>query len=183
MCYHSVCNKNRYLGGKLCLGKKIVTQIQIQILWNINECSTVLVFFDIYACVCSLSSSQLAVFSCILWAQTICTSVNCTSATLVASCLVHSLRSLFLLFFVPQMSSDCLGLLLGLTLPLQPLSCHTGLTYLNETTVEHVSLFWICVKVLGVKVANGCLLVGNTMTSLCFLDAWWFSAFSLHFLR
>ena len=31
---------------------------------------------------------------------------------------VHNLCSLFLLFFVPQMSSDCLGLLLGLTLPL-----------------------------------------------------------------
>ena len=73
------------------------------------------------------------------------------------------------------MSSDCLGLLLGLTLPLQPLSCHTGLTYLNEMAVEHVFLFWICVKVLGVKVASGCLWVGNTMTSFCFLDAWWFS--------
>ena len=42
----------------------------------------------------------------------------------IASCRVRlevqSLRNLFLLFLVPQMSSDCLGLLLGLTLPLHP---------------------------------------------------------------
>ena len=68
---------------------------------------------------------------------------------------IHSLRNLFLLFLVPQMSSDCLGLLLGLTLPLDPLSCKAGLMHLNETVVEHVSLLWTCVKVLGVKAASG----------------------------
>ena len=70
---------------------------------------------------------------------------------------VHSLRNLFLLLLVPQMSSDGLGLLLGLTLPLHPLLCQTGLMHLNETVVEHVSLVWIGVKVLGMKVASGCL--------------------------
>ena len=76
-----------------------------------------------------------------------------------ASCWVslEVLRNLFLLFLMTQMSSDCLGLLLGLTLPLHPLLCQTGLMHLNETVVEHVSLVWICVEVLGVKVASGCL--------------------------
>ena len=96
---------------------------------------------------------------------------------------VHSLRNLFLLFLVQQISSDCLGLLLGLTLPLHPLSCQTGLMHLNGTAAENIFLVWICVKVFGKKVASGCLCVGNTMISIFFLDTWWFSAFSLHFVR
>ena len=114
-----------------------------------------------------------AVFSCTLMVQIYCTNVNCTSTTFCSLLLdikIHSLRNLFLLFLVQQMSSDCLGLLLGLTLPLHPLSCQTGLMHLNGTAAEHVFLVWICVKVLGEKVASGCLWVGNTMNSICFFD-------------
>ena len=105
-----------------------------------------------------------SVFSYTLMVQIYCTSVNCTSTTFCSLLLdlkVHSLRNLFLLFLAQQMSSDCLGLLLGLTLPLHPLSCQTGLIHLNETAAEHIFSVWICVKVLGEKVASGCLLSGK----------------------
>ena len=95
-----------------------------------------------------------AIFCCTLVVQIYCTSVNCTSIILCSLLLdlkVHSLCNLFLLFLVQQMSSDSLGLLLGLTLPLHSLSSHTGWTYLNGTAAEHVFLVWICVKVLATQ--------------------------------
>ena len=129
---------------------------QVQLCTKGRSVLTVLVLcgaLSICTC-CHLLNCSLR--SCILVVQICCTSPTCTGSQLLGL-EVHSLRNLFLLFLVPQMSSDCLGLLLGLTLPLHPLLYQTGLMHLNETVVEHVSLVWICVKLLGVKVASGCL--------------------------
>ena len=103
---------------------------------------------------------------------------------LVACCLVSKLTACV----TSSCSSWCnkchqTGLLLGLTPPLHPLLCQTGLMHLDGTTAEHIFMVWICVKVLGEEIASGCLWVRNTMSSISFLDTWWFSAFSLHFLR
>ena len=96
---------------------------------------------------------------------------------------VHSLRSLFLLFLVPQMASDCLGLLLGLTLPLISPSCQ-GLMHLPLNGVGDVVIaVWERVCVLGVKAASGLCLTGDTVVSIGSSVLCRFSAFSLHCLR
>ena len=91
---------------------------------------------------------------------------------------VHSLRSLFLLL-VLQIPSDCLGLLLGVILPLHSPSWQ-GL--MHVPTVHVGFAVWNCDWVLGVKAANGFLLVGVTVVSIGFSVTYRFSAFSFHCL-
>jgi len=71
----------------------------------------------------------------------------------------------FLLFLVPQMASDCLGLLLGFTLLLLSPSCQ-GLMHLPVNGVGDAVVVWNCDWVLGVKAASSTCLTGDTVVSI-----------------
>jgi len=79
------------------------------------------------------------------------------------------------------MASDCLGLLLGFTLPLLSPLCQ-GLMHLPVNGVGDVVVVWNCDWVLGVKAAGGTCLTGDTVVSIDSSVLCRFSAFSLHCL-